>query len=327
MQYRIIPALCITAIVLFIIVPVVHAEDELDWYMKGENAVTTGKYADSVTYYNNAIALNQKYAAALSGKSYALNQLGDFGGALDMADQALAIKVDARALNQRAYALFRLQRYNESVIAYDKLFTFQTNVAETYCNQGMAYDELNQKEKAIAAFDRCSWLDPKNLDGWNRKGLALLSVGRYQDALDAFGQCTQITINNAEVWNNKGLAYGALGDYNNALVCFKRAISIDPNYSDAKQNLEKTFKQEPFFTPTVTVSPKGTATIPKTPQPATTVKTPTQVSTSISLLPSTEVPTESLSAAKTTYAPVSPWGAIIGVGIISLLVICKKQRK
>ena len=326
MQYRIIPALCITAIVLFIIVPVVQADDELDWYMKGENAATIGKFADAVTYYNNAIALNQKYAAALSGKSYALNQLGDFAGALDMANQALAIKVDSRALDQRAYALFRLQRYNESVIAYDKLFTLQTNLAETYCNQGMAYDELNQKEKAIAAFDRCSWLDPKNLDGWNRKGLALLSVGRYQDALDAFGQCTQITINNAEVWNNKGLAYGALGDYNNALLCFKRAISIDPNYSDAKQNLEKTFKQEPFFTPTVTVSQTGTATIQKTPKPATTVSTPAQVSTSTTLLPTTEEPTESLPAAKTTYAPVSPWGAIIGIGIISFFVNWKKQK-
>jgi tetratricopeptide (TPR) repeat protein len=307
-------------------VPVVQAEDELDWYMKGENAVTIGKYSDAVTCYNNAISLNQKYAAAFSGKSYALNQLADFSGALDMADQALTIKDDVRALNQRAYALFKLQRYNESVIAYDKLFTLQTNLAETYCNQGMAYDELNQKEKAIAAFDHCTRLDPKNLDGWNRKGLALLSVGRYQDALDSFGQCTQITINNAEVWNNKGLAYGALGDYNNALVCFKRAISIDPNYSDAKQNLEKTFKQEPFFTPTATVSPKGTATIQKTPPPATTVTTPAQVNTSLTLLPSTEVPTESLPVAKTTNTPVSPWGAIIGIGIISLLVIWKKQK-
>ena len=325
MQKRFIAYILFLSVMLLLVMPVVRAEDELEWYMKGENAATVGKYADAVTYYNNAISLNQKYAAAFSGKSYALNQLGDFAGALDMADQALAIKVDTRALNQRANALFRLQRYNESVIAYDKLFTVQTNVAETYCNNGMAYDELNQKEKAIAAFDRCTWLDPKNLDGWNRKGLALLSVGRYQDALDAFGQCTQITTNNPEVWNNKGLAYGALGDYNNAILCFKRAISLDPYYSDAKQDLEKTFKQEPFFTSSITVSPKGTATIPKTSQPAITVMTPAQVSSSITLLPSTEVPTESLSAAKTTYAPVSPWGAIIGMAIISLFANWKKQ--
>lgn len=192
-------------VMFLLVVPVVQAEDALDWYMKGENAATIGKYTKAVIYYDNAIALDQKYAAALSGKAYALNQPGDFDGALDnTADRALAIKSGAYALNQRAYALFKLECYNESVIAYDKLFMIQINLADAYCNQATAYDELNQKEKAIAAYDRCAWLDPKNLNAWNRKGLALLSVGRYQDALDAFNQCTQITINNAEVWNNKG---------------------------------------------------------------------------------------------------------------------------
>lgn len=326
MHDRIKPALIVTVLALCMIVPFVQAEDSLDWYMKGENAATVGKYSDAVIYYNNAIALDQKYAAALSGKAYALNQLGDFGAALDAADRALVIKVDPRALNQRAYALFRLQRYIESVTAYDKLFTVQTNLAGAYCNQGAAYDLLNQKEKAIEAYDHCAWLDPKNLDAWNRKGLALLSVGRYQDALDAFNQCTQITINNAEVWNNKGLAYGGLGDYNNALVCFKEALGIDPAYTDAQKNLDKAYKREPFFTQIAAPSPKGTATIQNTLHPITPIPTPAQEITSGDHPPTIEIPAQDMSAGQTTVAPLSPLWAILAIAITGIF-LCWNHTK
>jgi tetratricopeptide (TPR) repeat protein len=310
----------------FVIIPVVQAEDSLDWYIKGENAVVIGDYTSAATYYDNAIALDRKYTAAYSGKAFALNQMGDFAGALDAADQALDIKIDIRALKERAFALFKLRRYNESVSAYDTFFTFQTNLAETYCNQGMAYDELNQKEKAIADYERCASLDPRNLNALNRKGLALLSLGRYQEALDAFNQCTQITIQNAEIWNNKGLAYGALGDYNNALVCFKRAISIDPAYSDAKQNLEKVYVKAPFFTPIITPSPKDTTTARTTPEPVISEPTPDKIITFVTTSPAPEIPTEIPSAPQTTYAPLSPFGAFIGIVITCIILLLNKYR-
>ena len=326
MQERFILYIVFISVMFFVIVPVVQAEDAPDWYMKGENAVVVGDYTSAVTYYDNAIALDRKYTAAYSGKAFALNQMGNYAGALDAADQALDIKIDIRALKERAYALFKLQRYNESVTAYDTFFTFQTNLAETYCNQGMAYDELNQKEKAIADYERCASLDPRNLNALNRKGLALLSLGRYQEALDAFNQCTQITIHNAEVWNNKGLAYGALGDYTNALVCFKRAISIDPAYSDAKQNLEKVYVKAPFFTPIITPSPKETATARTTPAPVLSEPTPDKIITSVTTSPAPEIPTEIPSAPQITYAPLSPFGAFIGIAITCIILFLNKYR-
>ena len=86
------------------------AEDAVDWYMRGENAATTGNYEDAISYYDKAIALDQNYAQPLSGKAYSLNQIGNFTGALDSSQKALAIRQDNRALNARAYALFKLQR-------------------------------------------------------------------------------------------------------------------------------------------------------------------------------------------------------------------------
>jgi tetratricopeptide (TPR) repeat protein len=326
MQARIIVYVLFISVLFFVIVPVVQAEDAIDWYIKGENAILVGDYTSAASYYDNAISLDQKYTAAYAGKAYALNQMGNFAGALDAADQALAIKNDVRALKERAYALFKLRRYDESVTAYDTLFAFQTNLAETYCNQGMAYDALNQKEKAIADYDRCASLDPRNLNALNRKGLALLSLGRYQEALDAFNQCTQITVKNAEVWNNKGLAYGALGDYNNALVCFKRAISLDPTYSDAKQNLEKVYVKAPFFTPIITPLPQDTAPARTTTVPVTSGSIPEKIATSVTISSAPEIPTKIPSAHQTTYASLSPFGAFIGVAITGIVLFLNKYR-
>jgi tetratricopeptide (TPR) repeat protein len=326
MQARIIVYVLFISVLFFVIVPVVQAEDAIDWYIKGENAILVGDYTSAASYYDNAIALDQKYTAAYAGKAYALNQMGNFAGALDAADQALAIKNDARALKEKAYALFKLQRYDESVTAYDTFFAFQTNIAETYCNQGMAYDALNKKEEAIADYGRCASLDPKNLNAWNRKGLALLSLGRYQEALDAFNQCTQITIYNAEVWYNKGLAYGALGDYNNALVCFKRAISLDPTYSDAKQNLEKVYVRAPFFTPVITPMPKDTPKALTTPLPVTSGPIAEKIITSVSTSSSTETPTKVPTSPPATYAPLSPFGACSGIAIACIILSLNKYR-
>ena len=61
-------ALCLVFLIGLLCIPVVSAEDALDWYTKGQYALTAGNYAEALTYYNNALALDSKYGSALSGK-------------------------------------------------------------------------------------------------------------------------------------------------------------------------------------------------------------------------------------------------------------------
>ena len=53
-------------LLIFLLIPVVHAEDALEWYTKGQYAVTLGNYADALTYYNNALSVDKNYAPALT---------------------------------------------------------------------------------------------------------------------------------------------------------------------------------------------------------------------------------------------------------------------
>jgi tetratricopeptide (TPR) repeat protein len=323
MHNRLAQKILIITLAFLLLVPAVMAEDALDWYTMGENSATVGNYAQAIKYYDNAIASSPNYAVAFSGKAHVLNQQGDFSEALHATEVALAIKSDNRALSEKAFALFKLKRYNESVAAYDRLFLVVDNIPDAYFYQGMAYDNLNMKEKAVAAYDRCTNLDGSNLNAWNQKGLALLSLGRYNEALDSFSQCTRITIKNAEVWNNKGVAYGAIGDYNNAVECFNKALGIDPTYSQAEENLDKAYLQKPFFTPIVT------AFIPTT-KTSETVANPQTLAVTIPGTTATfspQITEDSLNipvASKTTYSPLSPFVAIISVLGISILIVLRR---
>ncbi len=309
MEQRIIPIFLAILVAVLILIPAVQAEDALDWYMNGENAVIVGKYAESITYYNNAIALDQKYAAAFSGKAYALYKMGNYSGAIDAADRALAIKNDGRALAVWADALLKLGRYDEAVTAYDKLFVQETNIAEAYCNQGIAYMYLNRTDQALLAFDSCVRLDAGN-------------VLKPRDALDAFNRCTRISADNAEVWNNKGLALLQLGKYQDALECFNKALGIDPGYAAAKQNKELAMNKGQVYgttgTPQQTTQPPTAVPSGITPVITATEVIPAQPATTATITP--EQP-EAVAAAKTTYTPLPAWGAIAGIlgaGIITL---------
>ena len=139
-------ALISILLLTLLFIPVVYAEDAQEWYTKGQNAVAVGDYAGAITFYDNAIAQDKNYAAAIAGKAAALNMLGNFSDALPLAQQALTLRsTDPVALNAQAYALFSLGRWEEAVAAYDKLFQYQANHADAYCNQGTAYMEIEQE--------------------------------------------------------------------------------------------------------------------------------------------------------------------------------------
>jgi tetratricopeptide (TPR) repeat protein len=328
-KWIVVKFLLIIGFTIILIAPIVKADDENDWYMRGENAVKIGQYNDAISYYNIAISINPQFEPAFSGKAYALNEMGNFSGALNVSELALAIKQDGRALNAKAFALFNLQRYDETVTAYNELFTVQSNLPDAYCNQGIAYENLNKTDQAIADFDKCGQLDPFNLIPWYEKGRVLLEIGKPQEALDAFNRCTQITIKNATVWNYKGEALLQLGRYQDALDCFKTATSLDPNYTDAKKNIDLAINHGQVYligTPTPTLRPVSAITpptlVPVTIETTITTIQPTQT-TEIVTIPTQ---TETSIPIKTTYSPLPAWITIVCLFCVAFIVLRMRRQ-
>jgi tetratricopeptide (TPR) repeat protein len=321
-------ALYLILIIFLLSIPVVNAEDALDWYAKGQYALSTKDYANALTYFNNALAIDSTYVSALSGKAVALNSLSDYADAVSAADQALALKPsDQNALNARAYGLFMLGRYAEAATAYDAFIEVQAGRPDAYCNQGYSYKMLNNSASALVSYDKCTAQDPGIVDGWNQKGLILMGLGRYQEALAAYDRATQITVKNAEVWNNKGLAFVALGKYQDALQCFNKALGLKPDFSEALKNKESIYGKSQVSNISATIPPAVTVSRTVTLSPAITSPSPPSQITS---LPTTELgaPATTPVAANTTYAPVSPFTSLVALsGVCGFLIAANRIRK
>jgi len=317
-------------IIILILIPAVAAEDPLDWYTKGMNAATAGNYADAVTYYNHALSLDPSYALALSGKAVALNALGQYSDALDAANAALAIRTSADSLNARAYALYKLGRYNEAIAAYVNVTKQGTPTATTYCILADAYVQIGNPDAALKSYAQCTTIDPHNADTWNQIGLVYMSQQKYSDALDAFNKATKETTTNAEIWNNKGKAYAALAQYDDAASCFKTALSLSPNYTDAKNNLDSVRGKGQVYqynvTPTATEAPWVLGGV-KTTAPGTSVSVaPTTVAVQGTTIPSTTT-TETPVATATTFTPLSPFCALLALVVTGIACAGAKRWK
>ena len=64
-------------LLIILLIPVAQAEDSLDWYTKGQYAIGLGNYADALTYFDQALALDKNYVPALSGKAVAFTKTGN----------------------------------------------------------------------------------------------------------------------------------------------------------------------------------------------------------------------------------------------------------
>ncbi|HVP95816.1 tetratricopeptide repeat protein [Methanoregula sp.] len=322
----------ILAILVLFLVASVAAEDATEWYTKAQNAAATGDYTDAVTYYNNAIALNPTYDAAYAGDAAALNALGQYSAALTAANQALAIRSSPTALGARADALFYLGRYNDAVGAYQNYTAVVYNHASAYCNLGYSYVQVNDSANALTPYSQCTNLNSTDPLAWNQLGLVYMSLGQYSNALNAYTKATGITISNPDIWNNKGEALVALGRYQDAIDCFNTALSLDPNYTPAQENKAAVNGKGQISintnTPTPTQAPwylGGVTPTSATPTPVATLSvtgTPTVETTSVpQTTQATPVPT------RTTFAPLSPVPAFVGLGAAAMFLARAGKRK
>ena len=69
-------------------------------------------------------------------------------------------------------------------------------------------------------------------------GFNLGETHHLPEAVDAYAKSLELDPNDARAHNDLGVALVQLGEYEKAAEQFDDTLRIDPNYSDAKRNLE-----------------------------------------------------------------------------------------
>ncbi|OFZ67147.1 MAG: hypothetical protein A2V79_11070 [Betaproteobacteria bacterium RBG_16_56_24] len=176
-------------------------------------------------------------AAEWLAASYSLSNLNRYEETLLARERVLAIDESiANAWSNKGLALSCLNRYDEALQAYDKALAIDENNVSALMNKGNTLFELKRFEEAIQADEQALAIDPNSADAWYNKGNKLFKLKRFEEAIQAYKQVLAIDPSNLSAWKNMGITLDNLKLYEDALYADNRALALDPNCLDAWHN-------------------------------------------------------------------------------------------
>jgi serine/threonine protein kinase/Flp pilus assembly protein TadD len=185
-------------------------------------APAPGKLPQSVDPEQQAIALAKEAAQMLQAKQY--------DKALELYDQAIAVKSDfAEAYAGRCETLNLLERPEDALVSCDDALAYKFDYPEALWSKGNVHLLRNRPYEALILYEQVTERKPEFAPGWVRRGVALQRLGRSAEALLALDKGINLERNSFEAWLTKGEAQLNLQRYEQALVAVNKALQLQPN--------------------------------------------------------------------------------------------------
>jgi tetratricopeptide (TPR) repeat protein/SAM-dependent methyltransferase len=139
-------------------------------------------------------------------------------------------------------SLIAIEKFNDGIIAYEKLISINPNLPETYNNLGIAYQAIGNQKSAIDSFKNALNIKPSYANACFNMGNSYKNMHEYKCAIEYYKKTIYINPNFVEAYNNIGIIFQDKENYEEAKNYFKQAIFIKPNYAEAYFNLGNTLK-------------------------------------------------------------------------------------
>ena len=208
----------------------------------------SGKHAEAADAFAAAAKLDPKNPQPLLYSGLIYHQTGSDAKAVPALQQALALGTDdpfdAHIALAEAAATAKntdgaLKEFNLAAQAKPDNFNAWANIGILNQNTGKAADAEAAYRKAIALTPP----DPKALASvQSNLALLLLPEGKTDEAQTLLAQAIKNDPTNARYSYNQGLAYEKQNKTADAIASYKQALVVDPNMTDAKQNLVRISK-------------------------------------------------------------------------------------
>ena len=134
-------------------------------------------------------------------------------------------------------------KFQDSVIANQKVLEISPNDAEAHCNLGSTLQELGRQEDAKTSYKKAIEIKPELAEAHYNLGITLQNLGRLEDAEKSFRKAILIKPKYAEAHSNLGNTLQKLGRPKDAETSYNKALAIKPNYAEAHSNLGITLQE------------------------------------------------------------------------------------
>ena len=110
---------------------------------------------------------------------------------------------------------------------------------KAYNNRCLAYNQMDQHDKALADCNQAIRLDPNNASAYNNRGWAYEMTRQYDPALKDYSKAIQLDPKFATAYANRGDVYSKTGDKKRAIAEYRLALEIDPRNDVALNGLKR----------------------------------------------------------------------------------------
>ena len=144
---------------------------------------------------------------------------------------------------ERGDDLFQRQRYQEAVVAYDRVLQAKPQEDVAWFKRGMALENLKHFDDAIASYDRVVQLHPDDYLAWYKQGNVFIQLQRYEEALASFEQVVQLQPDNYWAWLDRGKTLEQLQQPDEAIASYDRAVQLKPDFQLAVESRKQVLSQ------------------------------------------------------------------------------------
>lgn len=151
-------------------------------------------------------------------------------------------KVDDTVYLAYANMLKRNQKYEQSLVYYDKLIgnlsELTINEADLFFHRAVSFERLNDWSKAEQDFEQALELDPNHSSALNYLGYMWVDKGiRLAEGLEMINTALLIEPQNAFIIDSLGWAYYKSGEFEQAAIELERALLYSPSSADISDHL------------------------------------------------------------------------------------------
>jgi tetratricopeptide (TPR) repeat protein len=116
------------------------------------------------------------------------------------------------------------------------------DVAQIYCEQGLAYSKESRWAESIEACKRAIAINPNLVEAYKTIGNALQKQGKTPEAIGYYAKAIELQPDFAEAYANLGTLYVQQQQWEQALYYYQKAIAIQPNFTGVYKHLAKVWQ-------------------------------------------------------------------------------------
>ncbi len=201
---------------------------------RGDSYYYGQDYQSAVKDYLRATEVDSTFALGWFNLGYTyLMNLRDNDQALNYFNKAIEVNNRyAAAYECRGEAWWGKKEYERALADYNAALEIDSTYAEAYHDRGYLYHyNLNNAQQALNDYNEAIRLNPNSSKFYSFRGHLYYQNKDYDRALADYSSALQLTPNDASLLRSRGNTYAAKGDQNRAAADYAEAARIDPTSS------------------------------------------------------------------------------------------------